>query len=155
MSDTPGQPGRPSKYKPEYNRTVHGMALLGATDEEMAKFLGVTVSTFNLWKHDKPGFSEALKAGREDADAKVAASLYERACGYSHREEKIFNNNGEALVVETTKHYPPDTGAAIIWLKNRQRHRWRDRQVLEGDPDNPVQVEIIKRVVTSAADAED
>jgi hypothetical protein len=31
------------------------------------------------------------------------------------------------MIVPTTKHYPPDTAAAIIWLKNRQPERWRDK----------------------------
>ena len=47
--------------------------------------------------------------------------------GYEHKEDKIFNNNGEALVVGTTKYYAPDTTAAIFWLKNRQPELWRDK----------------------------
>ena len=26
------------------------------------------------------------------------------------------------------EHFPPDTAAAFIWLKNRQPHRWRDKK---------------------------
>jgi len=27
-----------------------------------------------------------------------------------------------------TKHLPPDAGAALNWLKNRQKELWRDKQ---------------------------
>ena len=38
--------------------------------------------------------------------------------------------------VPYTEHYPPDTAAAFIWLKNRQSGKWRDRQhVVVEDPD--------------------
>ena len=29
------------------------------------------------------------------------------------------------------EHYPPDTGAAMAWLKNRQKGKWRDKQDIE------------------------
>ena len=29
--------------------------------------------------------------------------------------------------MEVDKHYPPDSTAAIFWLKNRQPKVWRDR----------------------------
>jgi hypothetical protein len=32
-----------------------------------------------------------------------------------------------------TEHYPPDTTAAIFWLKNRRRNEWRDRQLDTND----------------------
>ncbi len=53
--------------------------------------------------------------------------MYERATGYSHAEDKIFNDGGEPLIVPTTKHYPPDATSAIFWLKNRQPAKWRDK----------------------------
>ena len=47
------------------------------------------------------------------------------------KEDKIFNNQGVELVVPTIKHYPPDTTAAIFWLKNRQKDNWRDKQEVD------------------------
>lgn len=37
--------GRPSKYKPEYAELAMNYCLLGATDVEIAKFLGVSLRT--------------------------------------------------------------------------------------------------------------
>ena len=35
---------------------------------------------------------------------------------------------GEPIYAPYTKHYPPDTKAALRWLMNRQPALWRDRQ---------------------------
>lgn len=119
--------GRPTKYKEEYDEQVYKLCLLGSTDKDIASFFEVDESTINRWKLEHDGFCESLKRGKFLADANVAERLYKRAMGYEHKEDKIFNNNGEALVVGTTKHYAPDTTAAIFWLKNRQPELWRDK----------------------------
>lgn len=33
--------------------------------------------------------------------------------------------------MEYIEHYPPDTTAAIFWLKNRQPAKWRDKKEVE------------------------
>lgn len=66
-----------------------------------------------------------------EADAVIAQKLFHRAKGYEHPEDKIFNDSGKPLVVPTVKHYPPDTTAAIFWLKNRQPKKWRDKQEID------------------------
>ena len=119
--------GRPTKFKPEYKEQVYKLCLLGATDKDMADFFNVREATINRWKKLK-GFCESIKRGKIDADANVAKSLYKRACGYEHPEDKIFCTDGDVTTVETTKHYPPDTAACIIWLKNRDPDRWKDRK---------------------------
>lgn len=65
------------------------------------------------------------------ADAKVVASLYKRANGYSHPALDIRTVDGEVVETEYTKHYPPDTVACIFWLKNRRPDLWRDRKEFE------------------------
>ncbi len=101
------------------------------TDKQMADVVGVSEQTINNWKLKDPNFLESLKAEKEIADARVERSLFERATGYSHAEDKIFNDNGTPLVVPTVKHYAPDTTAAIFWLKNRKPREWRDKQDIE------------------------
>lgn len=118
--------GRPSNYKPEYSEQARKLCLLGAIDKELADFFDVSEQTINTWKKREPVFLEALKAGKEQADSEVAEKLYQRAMGYSHPEEKIFCNGGEVVRAETIKHYPPDSTAAIFWLKNRAAQQWRD-----------------------------
>jgi hypothetical protein len=124
--------GRPSKYNKELHcKLAYQFALLGGTDKKIAEFLEITESTLNKWKLDHPEFSESLKKGKEVADANVTESLYNRAIGYAHPEEKVFIDKGQIITYQTTKHYPPDTTAIIYWLKNRQPEVWRDKQEID------------------------
>lgn len=134
--------GRPTLYRPEYAEQAYKLCLLGATDKELSDFFGVSESTLNLWKIEHQEFSESLKAGKEIADANVASRLYERAMGYQHPEDKIFNENGVPLIVPTIKHYPPDSTAGIFWLKNRRKNEWRDRQELDVSADVDAQINV-------------
>lgn len=130
--------GRPSRYRKEYDEQAHKLCLLGATDRELADFFGVSEQTINAWKAAHPSFLESLKSGKDVADQRVAESLYHRALGYSHDAVKIFNDQGAPLVVPYVEHYPPDTTAAIFWLKNRRPAHWRDRQEVTGKDGAPL-----------------
>jgi len=133
--------GRPSKYKDEYAEKAYKLCLLSATDKDIADFFEVTLSTLNLWKKEHIEFSDSLKAGKEDADAVIASKLYHRAKGYDHKEIITASYQGKITdTMEVVKHYPPDTTAAIFWLKNRQPAKWRDRQELDvnGSVANPL-----------------
>lgn len=129
---TSKQLGRPSGFRPEFIDQARKLCLLSATDVEIANFFGIDVVTLNRWKKSYPALMQALKEGKETADAQVGQRLFERACGYTHPEEKIFLQEGEVIRVNTLKHYPPDTTACIFWLKNRRPEQWRDRQELTG-----------------------
>ena len=119
--------GRKPKYKKEYAEWAEKLCKLGATDKDLANAFGVSEMAINRWKKIYIEFQLALKDGKEHADANVADRLYQRAMGYTHPEEKIFNHNGEIVRANTIKHYPPDTTAAIFWLKNRRKDQWRDK----------------------------
>jgi hypothetical protein len=134
--------GRPTKYSDTMPKRTYKLCReAGLTDEQLATAFGVSKDTIYEWKNVHPEFSDAIKKGKDDFDSgTVEKSLLHRALGYSHPEDRIFNDNGTPLIVPTTKHYPPDTTAMIFWLKNRQPQRWRDRKEhqLAGDPDNPL-----------------
>jgi hypothetical protein len=123
--------GRPTKYKTEYAEQAYKLCLLGAGDQRLADFFEVDVSTVNKWKLDHPEFSESLKEGKDIADSNVGKSLYQRAVGYSHPDVDIKVIDGEIVVTDLVKHYPPDTTAAIFWLKNRQKDKWRDQSAID------------------------
>ena len=119
--------GRPSDYKAEYAKQARKLCLLGSTDAEMADFFGTSEQTLNAWKIAHPEFLESIRSGKEIADADVAEKLLHRATGYSHKEDDIRVVNGVIVITPTIKHYPPDTPAAIHWLNNRQRTKWRSK----------------------------
>lgn len=140
---------RPSKFKPEFVEQARKLAQLGATDREIADFFEVCEATLNRWKADFPELCASLKSGKTEADDRVERSLYHRALGYKHDAVKIFNSNGVALEVPYVEHFPPDTTAAIFWLKNRRPEQWRDKvqQELTGADGGPVQITRVERVI--------
>lgn len=123
---------RPTDYKPDYCDQGYKLCLLGATDKDMAEFFEVDESTINNWKLAHPEFLESIKKGKQLADATVADRLFKRATGYEHEEVDVKMYMGNIIKTDLTKHYPPDTTAAIFWLKNRQKDKWRDRQEITG-----------------------
>jgi hypothetical protein len=80
-----------------------------------------------------PEFVAALKLGKKESDERVERSLYNRAIGYSYDAVKIFLPYGSTTPIYApyVEHVPPDTTAAIFWLKNRDPARWRDAWQLE------------------------
>lgn len=125
--------GRPTKYQECYADQAQKLCRLGATDAEVADFFGVDVATVHRWKHLHPEFCDALKIGKDEADARVERSLYHRAIGYKQEAVKIFMPAGAEAPVYApyTEVVGPDTTAAIFWLKNRKKGDWRDRQEIE------------------------
>lgn len=147
--------GRPSLYKNEYADQAYKYCLLGATDERLAELFGVNPDTVHEWKKVHPKFSESITRGKEIADAEIAASLFHRAKGYSHPEVHVSNYQGEVTLTPLTKHYPPDTPAASLWLRNRQPKIWRDKVDVEhaGQNGGPIKTEGSLNVTITPEDA--
>lgn len=139
--------GRPTKFKPEYVEQARKLAILGATTPDLADFFDVATSTIEKWQKEIPEFSGALKAGKDEVDAQVTKSLFKRATGWEHKAVKIFADakTGAEQIVPYIERYPPDTTAAIFWLKNRRPDLWRDMQQREhtGPGGKPLNVSII------------
>lgn len=135
--------GRPTDYRPEFCEDVRKLCLLGATDEEVADFFGVSPATIDNWKVEYPEFLGSIRAGKLKADAEMADRLFARGMGYSHQAVKIAVDakTGMDHQVEYTEHYPPDTEAAKFWLKNRRPEIWRDKQDLEHSGPNKGPIE--------------
>jgi len=120
---------RPTDYSPEFCQEAVELCANGATDAELAEYFGVTDRTIYRWKAKYPEFCQALKTAKDAADERVERSLYHKAVGYSHEAVKIFMPAGakEPVYAPYTEHVPPDTTAAIFWLKNRRAGDWRDK----------------------------
>lgn len=125
--------GRPTKYQDTYPGQAYKLAMLGLTDLQIAEFFGVSHQTYYDWQDAHPEFLESTHRGKLVADAETAVSLYKRANGYSHEAVKIFMPAGASAPVyaKYVEHYPPDTPAASLWLRNRQKALWRDRQEID------------------------
>lgn len=158
---------------------IQGWAQDGLTDEQIAKNIGINVSTLYEWKNKYPEIDESLKKGKEVVDREVENALFKRAIGYKTTDHqfKMVDVDSEVLktkrrktaneykldhpeatqqeiddyavanvptrekveVTQNERDVPPDTTAAIFWLKNRKPVEWRDQQHLElnGNVNNP------------------
>ena len=139
--------GRPTDYRQEFVVQAFKLALLGMTDAEMASFFEVDERTINRWKDVHEEFCQSIARGKAAADSDIAEKLYRRAAGYSHEAVKIFMPAGanEPVYAPYTEHYPPDTPAASLWLRNRQPRLWRDKQDHEhaGPGGGPIELAVL------------
>jgi hypothetical protein len=119
--------GRPTLFRPEFCQEAEQLCTNGATDEEIADFFEVSVRSIYRWKAEFPEFCQALKTGKDVADERVERSLYAKAIGYTFESEKVFQFQGQIVRTPVKEHVPPDTTAAIFWLKNRRGETWRDK----------------------------
>jgi len=126
-----GRKGKHQKWLEE-----DGLAMLqswardGLTDPQMAKNIGISYSTFKVWKNKFPALSATLKKGKEPIDFEVENALLKRALGYEYEEtSSIVEKDAKGkLITKIIKHkkiMPPDTTAAIFWLKNRKPDTWK------------------------------
>ena len=144
-----GKGGAPTKYDRSLLKMVYKLALLGATEAQIADFFEISIDSISEWKNVHPEFSATLKQGKLQADAEVAKSLFKRAKGYEYEEQtfedvlegRLDLTSGKPIHVPVThvrtvrKVMPPDTAACKWWLMNRQPKQWRERifEVPQGD----------------------
>jgi hypothetical protein len=126
-------PGHPSDYRPVFAKLAAKMAKLGALDTDFAEAFGVSTRTIERWRATIPEFCRAIKTEQEGATNHVVRSLFHRACGYTVEVRKAFydKNSGNVLQGVEDQHFPPDTGAAAFWLKNKRPAEWRDRREID------------------------
>ena len=118
--------GRKTVYSPRLAVVARKCCVRGMTDIEVADILGIGLATLYRWKLDYPAFSRVFKLGREAADDRVERSLYSRAIGYDYVAEKPAMTRHGQKTMQYRAHIPPDTAAAVWYLKNRRPDRWRD-----------------------------
>lgn len=109
---------RPSKYETHVAprlKEIKDWVRNGATDEEIAKRLGISRDSFYEYKKKYSDFSDILKETKEFVDGQVENALLQNAL------------NGNIT-------------AQIYWLKNRKPKQWRDKVEISGDVEHKVNV---------------
>lgn len=115
-------------FLPNHLEQVRAIAMRGITEVEMSEIFDISEREITRWKKQYLLFKRALEEGYTDADQAVLSALYQSAVGYSHEEEKVFQWDGAIVRADTVKHYKPDIAAIKLWVTNRQREHWKDRQ---------------------------
>ena len=130
-----------SQFNMSFLGIIYNLALLGATDEQIANALNVSKTSFIMWKK-REDVAKTLKEGKIGADTKVAAAMYQAAIGYSHEDEVILSNRvkefdgygrivreyNDPIRLKTIKHYPPNAKLIMRWLQIRQPEVWSDKR---------------------------
>jgi len=134
-----------AKGKYEKWRTEDSLLLLkgwardGLTDEEIAKKMQISCSTFYEWQKKYSDISEALKKGREPADVILEDTAFERATQWRTVKEitRALQFNRESgkkelvVIKEVEKKVPPDSTLLIFLMKNRMKDKYGDKQQVE------------------------
>lgn len=140
---------RPSKYETHVAprlEEIKDWCRNGATDEEIAKRLGINVDTLYSYKKKFSEFSESIKKSKEIFDSEVENALFERCLGGKVSLKRPFKvkrtiySNGkrvreeeEVVMADYEEYVVPDTTAQIFWLKNRRPDKWRDKPIEDTD----------------------
>lgn len=135
--------GKYETWQEDDNITLLGAwARDGLTQAQIAKNMGIALSTLKEWIKKYPAISAALKKGKELADYEMENALYKKGTGYTvtlrkpiKLKEVEYDNNGKKIsekekieYAEVEEYIPPDVTAQIFWLKNRKPETWRDKR---------------------------
>ena len=132
------------EYDPHrHPRMCAAFARDGATNVEMAHYIGITPSVFKGWLDKHEALAKAVRDGKYVADANVKAAMYDRACGMTVIEEIETRVGDKVQVKRITKTIPPDVDAGKFWLANREPKAWRNKDTVEhtGATGGPIDVQ--------------
>jgi hypothetical protein len=124
--------GRTLPHDPneETRKQVEKLAKRGADSDEIAVILNL-----------RPGqvrahYGDLVDRCMAEHSLDVEEAVKAAAVGYSHPDVHIGTWDGEAIITNVTKHYPPNISAAQFWLRNRRPRAWRvDVEGGARDPD--------------------
>jgi len=132
---------------------IQGWARDGLIMKQIAKNMGIGLSTLKEWRQRFPELEKTLEQGKDSADREVENALYKSAIGYTLRIQKPVKvktvdydpETGKKIreaekwvAVEEEVHIPPQVTAQIFWLKNRKPDQWREKNDLTLTPTNGV-----------------
>ncbi len=96
---------------------LEGWARDGLTCEQIARQMGIGVSTFYKWQKKYPEIAQAVRKGRETVDYQVEQALLDKALG-------------------------GDLRAQMYWLNNRRGDKWQEHPK-EKDKDDGEEATVI------------
>lgn len=132
--------GRKSKYDmvKENFPKIKKWLKNGVTERQIAKNLGIAMSSWSLYKTQYPELMELIKTGRETVVDDLRGALIKRALGFEYEEKKTYIKTDEETGKEiryteiTKKRALPDVAAINLSLKNYDKDNWaNDPQLLE------------------------
>lgn len=110
----------------------------GVTERQIAKNLGIAMSSWSLYKTQYSELTELIKNSRETVVEDLRGALLKRALGFTYEEQKTYIKTDQETgkitqYTEITKKQAlPDVAAINLSLKNYDKDNWaNDPQLLE------------------------
>lgn len=132
--------GRKSKYDivKENFPNIKKWLKDGVTEKQIAKNLGIAMSSWSLYKTQYSELTELIKTSRETVVEDLRGALLKRALGFTYEEQKTYIKTDQETgkvtqYTEITKKQAlPDVAAINLSLKNYDKDNWaNDPQLLE------------------------
>lgn len=127
--------GRPDNYTKlvEPHLDEIGLMALQMSEGDIAKTLGISLSSFKIYKVKHPELAKALQSGRRELVMELRSTMIQKAKGFQYEEVKeIYDETGTLIRKEVThKAALPDLGSMHLLLKNYDPENWtNDPQVI-------------------------
>lgn len=147
MANNKSKGGRKPKHDyddPMFILQIEGWARDGYDDKQIAELLDLDPTWFCKVKNQYPQLTQALKKGRQPLEVLVENSLFKRATGMKVKsiirkwdvyEDDEGNIRNVQIVQETETELPPDTGAAMAWLKHKKPEVWNIASKMQMEQD--------------------
>lgn len=130
--------GRKEKYKTHVEPYLSKIPKMyeTMTEGQIAKKLGVGLTSWEKYKNEHPELVNALRKSKESLVDELKATLKKKAKGYHYKETKKivreYKGEKEKVIEEHEKYAQPDTGAIHLLLKNLDEN-WHndDKQTMD------------------------
>lgn len=135
-----------SKFHTEKNlQVIASLCRKGWPNEDIADYIGISVSTLYEWQKVHSEFSEALSEGKDYSVAVIEDAVFQKAKGIEKEVTSketttvdVLDRDGRKIGEKTTVtekqetiYVPPDTRAGIFYLTNRCGDDWKQKQQTE------------------------
>lgn len=120
-----------------YFKDIEKMLNDGATEQQVAKALGISYGSFNNYKREHPELWELCRKPRPKLIDDLRSALIKKALGMKVERKKIYskkNEDGEEVKYTEIMidELPPDVAAINLALKNYDRENWaNDPQAMD------------------------
>lgn len=130
------------------------------TDKAIAtEIIGISETTFKVWKRREPAFITALKKGRKPVGIKIQKSLYDMCEVQEYKEtveEITMDRDGNVISKHkriTTRETAPNVTAIIFALKNLMPEKWREKQEVKLGTMNEKELPKLYQALTNTEDS--
>jgi hypothetical protein len=124
-------PGRPTKYKPEYCDAVIEHMSKGLSFESFAAIIGTHRDTLYEWVKVHPSFSDSMKTGQ------AKSLLFWESLGIKHIVNK---SDSETFGVGQSVSKSRSLNAAIWCFNMKNRFNWSNKETIMTETDKPIEI---------------